>query len=118
MAVAVVDNHKSRIHVLSWIRGKSTAHLISVSATTKPGAQFQASTSPASISVYVKHARTARISSASAHTQNLSAFFYIRNTPNLVSGIGCSVAAARAKPSASRVSCGSITPSSQSRAEE
>ena len=41
---------------------------------------------------------------------------YIRNTPNCVSSIGALSDAESARPSRRRVSAGSITPSSQSRA--
>mmetsp|Transcript_15820 Transcript_15820/g.36891 ORF Transcript_15820/g.36891 Transcript_15820/m.36891 type:complete len:114 (-) Transcript_15820:1758-2099(-) len=43
---------------------------------------------------------------------------YMRKTPNLVGGDGFSRAAAKAKPSVSRVLVGSITPSSHRRADE
>ena len=41
---------------------------------------------------------------------------YIRNTPNFVAGIGAFSVAASERPSTRRVSAGSITPSSHSRA--
>jgi len=40
----------------------------------------------------------------------------MRNTPNLVAGIGAFKVVARERPSTRRVSAGSMTPSSQSRA--
>ena len=45
-----------------------------------------------------------------------SSWRYIRNTPNFVSGIGAFSAALRPSASTRRVSAGSITPSSHSRA--
>ena len=44
--------------------------------------------------------------------------YYIRKTPKRVSGIGALRDALRLRPKINRVSIGSITPSSQIRAEE
>ena len=49
---------------------------------------------------------------ASLHSQRR----YIRKTPNFVAGIGAFSVAASDRPSTRRVSAGSITPSSHSRA--
>ena len=72
-----------------------------------------------STSLAMKRATWRRSSSCSGREYTLLAMLwrsYMRNTPNVVSGIGAFSEALSARASVSRVSSGSMTPSSHSRA--